>query len=118
MRCFKLITISLALMLWVFGFYATSSAQTGNTKVNNSKVGQDMRNVQGNPAGAAMDGRGKNVAQPVQGSSGTKPSMVGHNTSEFKPPVAKKYTQPHSVPAPAVSKTTSKPAASKPTPKK
>ena len=113
MRCLRLMTISLALMLWVFGFYATSSAQTGNTKINNSKVGQDMRNVQGNPAGAAMDGRGKNIAQPVQGGSGAKPSMVGHNTSEFKPPVPQKYTQPHSVPAPTVSKSTSKPTTKK-----
>ncbi len=104
MRCFRLITISLALMLWVFGSYAMSSAQTSNTKINNSKVGQDMRNVQGNPPGAAMDGRGKNIAQPVQGSSGTEPSMVGHNTSEFKPPVQQKYTKPISVPAPVVSK--------------
>jgi hypothetical protein len=113
MRWFRLMTISLALTLWVFGFYATSSAQTGNTKINNSKAGQDMRNVQGNPAGAAMDGRGKNIAQPVQGGSGAKPSMVGHSTSEFKPPVPQKYTQPHSVPAPAVSKSTSKPTTKK-----
>ncbi len=100
MRCFRLITISLTLMLWVFGFYATSLAQTDNTRIDNSKVGQDLRNVQGNPPGAAMDGNGKNIAQPVQGSSGTKPSMVGHKASEFQEPVPRKYTKPHSVPAP------------------
>jgi len=100
MRCFRLITISLALVLWVLGFYATSSAQTDNTKIDNSKAGQDLRNAQGNPPGAAMDGNGKNIPQPVQGSSGTKPSMVGHKASEFKEPVPRKYTKPHSVPAP------------------
>lgn len=37
---------------------------------------------------------------PPQVSTGTKPSMNGHNASEFRPPVNPKYTQPHSVPAP------------------
>ena len=79
MRAFKLTAIFLGIIIWILGFHAASFAQTSNNKINNSKVGQDMRNVQQNPGGT-FDGYGKNVAQPVRGSSGPKANQgVMHN---------------------------------------
>ncbi|MGA2402784.1 MAG: hypothetical protein ABSG91_13950 [Syntrophobacteraceae bacterium] len=98
MRSFKLITVFLGVMLWVFGFHATSSAQTSSSKINNSKVGRDMRDVRQNPAGT-FDGSGKRTTTS-QGVSGTKPSPVGQPKSGYKPPAAHSMKSVDTTPVP------------------
>jgi len=107
MRYFKLITVFAGVMIWVLGFHAASFAQTSNNKINNSKAGQDMRDVKQNPGGA-FDGYG-NRTTPVQGSSGAKPSAAGQPKSLYKPAAARtmKSVDHTKVPAPSTNRSSS-----------
>jgi len=105
MKYFKSITIFLGAMLLVFGFHGASSAQTGSGKINNSKVGQNMRDVKQN-AGGTFDGYGKRTTPVQAGTSKTKASPVGQRKSDYKPAGAHsmKSVDTARVPSPSTSK--------------
>jgi hypothetical protein len=106
MKRFRIIALSVGAVLWVLGVHAHSFAQTNNSKINNSKVGQDMRDVKVDAPGT-FDGSARRTTggqgTAVQGHSGQKESLVGQSSTVIHPPASKsmKSVDTAKVPAPA-----------------